>query len=96
MEYYDMSYIQSRVKFMVRLNKIEEAEALVENEIDYVVYCCKEGKPDIGYYFYKTFNKYMSPKSIHKLSNAIYKSGNEKVILAFNKLLNEGNSFNTL
>ena len=89
-EIYDLAYLQSRVKFMVNLNKVKDAEEMVEREVAYVVKRCKEGRADIGYYFYKTFVKYMSEKSCYALSNAINAHGDEKTVSAFNRSLSDG------
>ena len=92
-EIYDLAYLKNRVEFMVNLNKIKDAEEMVEREVAYVVKRCNEGRADIGYYFYKAFVKYMSEKSCCTLSNAINKHGDEKTVNAFNRLLNNGLSF---
>lgn len=89
MDYYGLPYIRSHFEFMKKLNQMTDAKAYIEKQVDYFVECCNEGEADITLKFYKMFNKYLSLKSVCKLSNVINKFGDEGTIQAFNVYLDE-------
>ncbi len=96
MELYDLAYLKNRVQFMIKMNEVNDAKKMIEREVDYVVTCCNDGRADIAYHFYKTFNKYLSTKAHFKLTNAINKSGNKKFISELGVLLDDSVNSNCI